>query len=45
MSVIHWSGAIVGLVIDILLIFRKVNPVYALFGGTIIGELVGDQWL
>lgn len=45
MAVIHWSGAILGLAIAILLIFRKVNPVYALFGGAIIGGVVGGASL
>lgn len=36
-TVIHWGGAVAGLV----LIFRKVNPVYALFGGAVIGGLLG----
>ncbi|WP_332698847.1 GntP family permease [Halalkalibacter lacteus] len=34
-------GAIVGLVLAIVLIFRKVPPVYALVGGAMIGGLVG----
>lgn len=34
-------GAIVGLVLAIILIFRKVPPVYALVGGAMIGGLVG----
>jgi GntP family gluconate:H+ symporter len=41
MPVIHWSGAIFALVVAVVLIFKKVNPVYALFGGAIIGGLVG----
>jgi gluconate:H+ symporter, GntP family len=40
-SVIHWSGAILGLIVAIVLIFRKVNPVYSLFAGAIVGGLVG----
>ncbi|EET87060.1 gluconate transporter [Clostridium carboxidivorans P7] len=32
MAIIHWSGAIIGLAIAIILIFRKVNPVYTLLG-------------
>jgi GntP family gluconate:H+ symporter len=38
---IHWSGAVLGLVIAIFLIFKKVNPVYALFGGAILGGVAG----
>ncbi|KHF39153.1 GntP family permease [Halalkalibacter okhensis] len=34
-------GAIVGLVLAIVLIFRKVPPVYALVGGAMLGGLVG----
>jgi gluconate:H+ symporter, GntP family len=45
MPVIHWSGAIFGLVVAIVLIFKKVNPVYALFGGAIVGGLVGGASL
>lgn len=45
MAVIHWSGAIIGLVIAIILILRKVNPVYSLFGGAIIGGLIGGASL
>ncbi|NMF07021.1 GntP family permease [Clostridium beijerinckii] len=45
MTVIHWSGAIIGLVIAIILILRKVNPVYALFGGAVIGGLIGGASL
>ena len=41
MPVIHWFGAILGLVIAIVLILKKVNPVYALFGGAIAGGLIG----
>lgn len=45
MAVIHWSGAILGLAIAILLIFKRVNPVYALFGGAIVGGVVGGASL
>lgn len=41
MPVIHWSGAVLGLIVAVVLIFRKVNPVYALFGGAILGGLAG----
>lgn len=40
-TVIHWGGAIIGLILAIVLIFKKVNPVYALFGGAVIGGLLG----
>ncbi|MDO4535593.1 MAG: SLC13 family permease [Clostridium perfringens] len=42
---IHWSGAIIGLVIAIILIFKKLNPVYALFTGAILGGLIGGASL
>lgn len=45
MTIIHWSGAVVGLILAIVLILKKVNPVYALFGGAIIGGLVGGASL
>jgi gluconate:H+ symporter, GntP family len=38
---IHWSGAILGLALGIFLILKKVNPVYALFSGAIIGGMIG----
>lgn len=38
---ISWIGAIAGLAIAIILILRKLNPVYALFLGAIIGAIVG----
>lgn len=44
-TVIHWGGAILGLIIAIILIFKKVNPVYALFAGAIAGGLAGGATL
>lgn len=38
---IYWWGAVLGLVLAIVLILKKVNPVYALFGGSIIGGIIG----
>jgi len=38
---ISWIGALVGLAIAIILILRKLNPVYALFLGAIVGALIG----
>ncbi|WP_227939511.1 GntP family permease [Alkalihalobacillus deserti] len=38
-------GALVGLVLAIVLIFRKVPPVYALVGGAMVGGLVGGASL
>lgn len=45
MPIIHWTGAIFGLIVAIVLIFKKLNPVYALFGGAIIGGLAGGASL
>ncbi|AZS14271.1 GntP family permease [Paenibacillus lutimineralis] len=39
---ISWIGALVGLAIAIVLILRKLNPVYALFLGAIVGALIGE---
>ncbi|WNS44181.1 Na+/H+ antiporter NhaC family protein [Paenibacillus sp. MMS20-IR301] len=39
--VIGWYGALAGLAIAIILILRKLNPVYALFLGAILGALIG----
>ncbi|GGH31166.1 GntP family permease [Paenibacillus segetis] len=38
---ISWIGALVGLAIVIILILKKLNPVYALFLGAIVGALIG----
>ncbi|MBW4081539.1 GntP family permease [Paenibacillus sp. S150] len=38
---IGWYGALAGLAIAIILILRKLNPVYALFLGAIVGALIG----
>ncbi|MBR9649247.1 GntP family permease [Clostridium tyrobutyricum] len=42
---IYWWGAVLGLIIAIILILKKVNPVYALFGGSIIGAVIGGASL
>ncbi|MEK4514933.1 Na+/H+ antiporter NhaC family protein [Paenibacillus sp. FSL H8-0122] len=39
--IIGWYGALAGLAIAIILILRKLNPVYALFLGAIAGALIG----
>ncbi|AWB46488.1 gluconate:proton symporter [Paenibacillus sp. CAA11] len=44
-TVIHWIGAVIGLILAIVLIFKKVNPVYALFGGAVVGGLLGGASL
>ncbi|SDT23932.1 gluconate:H+ symporter, GntP family [Paenibacillaceae bacterium GAS479] len=38
---ISWIGALAGLALAIILILRKLNPVYALFLGAIVGALIG----
>ncbi|MBV4428504.1 GntP family permease [Clostridium tyrobutyricum] len=42
---IYWWGAVLGLIIAIVLILKKVNPVYSLFGGSIIGAVIGGASL
>ncbi|MGT2934186.1 GntP family permease [Streptococcus catagoni] len=42
---IPWFAAILGLVVAILLILKKFNPVYSLFFGAIVGCLVGGASL
>jgi GntP family gluconate:H+ symporter len=39
--VVTWWGALLGLALAIILILKKLNPVYALFLGAIIGALLG----
>lgn len=36
-----WYGALIGLFIAIALILKKINPVYSLFLGAIIGAIIG----
>lgn len=43
--VINWLGAILGLIVAIILIFRKVTPLYSLLTGSIIGGLAGGASL
>ncbi|MDT6981271.1 Na+/H+ antiporter NhaC family protein [Levilactobacillus zymae] len=38
---VSWWGALIGLALAIILILRKLNPVYALLLGTIVGALIG----
>lgn len=42
---IPWFAAIIGLVLAIILILKKFNPVYSLFLGAIVGCLVGGASL
>lgn len=42
---IYWWGAVLELIIAIVLILKKVNPVYSLFGGSIIGAVIGGASL
>lgn len=39
--IISWIGVLVGFVIVIILILRKLNLVYFLFLGVIVGVLIG----
>lgn len=43
--VINWLGAMLGLIVAIVLIFKKVNPLYSLLTGSIIGGLAGGASL
>lgn len=43
--VISWWGALIGLALAIYLILKKLNPVYSLMLGTIIGALLGGASL
>ncbi|MEC5320760.1 SLC13 family permease [Brenneria populi subsp. brevivirga] len=36
-----WYGALIGLFIAIVLILKKINPVYSLFLGAILGAIIG----
>nr|WP_329608871.1 Na+/H+ antiporter NhaC family protein [Furfurilactobacillus rossiae] len=38
---VSWIGALVGLALAIILILRKLNPVYSLLLGTIVGAIIG----
>lgn len=38
---VTWWGALIGLALAIILILKKLDPVYALFLGAIIGALIG----
>ena len=42
---ISWVAAILGLVVAIVLILKKFNPVYSLFFGAIVGCLIGGASL
>jgi gluconate:H+ symporter, GntP family len=44
-AAVHWGGAVIGLVIAIILIFKKVNPVYSLFVGALAGGVLGGASL
>lgn len=43
--IIPWYAAIIGLIFAIFLILKKMNPVYSLFLGAIIGCLLGGASL
>ncbi|NLR31425.1 GntP family permease [Levilactobacillus tujiorum] len=38
---VSWIGALIGLALAIILILKKLNPVYSLLLGTIVGALIG----
>lgn len=38
---VSWIGALVGLALAIILILYKLNPVYSLLLGTIVGAVIG----
>ncbi|HAP0199680.1 GntP family permease [Escherichia coli] len=38
---LEWYSALIGLFIAIMLILKKINPVYSLFVGTILGAVIG----
>lgn len=42
---VSWIGALLGLALAIGLILKKLNPVYALLLGTIVGALIGGAKL
>lgn len=39
--VLSWWAALIGLAVAIILILRKLNPVYSLLLGAVIGALLG----
>lgn len=41
MEAISWIGAVLGIVIAIILILKKVNPTYSLIIGAVVGALIG----
>ena len=45
MAEISTLGAIIGLVFAVFLIFKKLNPVYAMIGGALLGGVVGGASL
>ena len=40
-TIVTWWGALLGLALAIILILKKLNPVYALFIGAVVGALIG----
>ena len=45
MAEISTLGAIIGLVFAVFLIFKKLNPVYAMIGGALLGGIIGGASL
>ncbi|EHN59195.1 GntP family permease [Oenococcus kitaharae] len=42
---VNWIGALIGLALAIVLILKKLNPVYSLLLGTVVGAIVGGASL
>lgn len=42
---IYWYGAVIGIIIAIVLILKRVNPTYSLIIGAIVGALIGGAGL
>lgn len=40
-AIVTWWGALLGLALAIILILKRLNPVYALFIGAVVGALIG----
>lgn len=44
-KMISWWGALIGLALAIFLILRKLDPVYSLLLGAIVGAIIGGAGL
>ncbi|ADL53955.1 GntP family permease [Clostridium cellulovorans] len=45
MPTLNWIGAMIGLIVAVILILKKITPVYALITGAILGGLAGGASL